>query len=593
VKHRAVRRWKVWEAQQARKVETMTRLRTIGAIGIALTLTLLLGGCGQPSVTSTIGADDLVRERIRRVEQGLIAVTAEGVFDFGEPRTLAERMAYYRVPGVSMAVINDDQLEWARGYGVLEAGGKEPVTADSLFNAGSIAKPVSAAAALALVERGLFDLDSDVNEKLVSWQVPESEYTTEEKVTLRRLLSHSSGLTDGFPMRSSSDPEFTWWMASEGESPTVTIQQLLEAQPPAGGGSPTRVTRVPGTAYEYSNLGYGVVQLLMTDVTQRPFSDLMQEIVLEPLGMTSSTFEQPLPEALRDRATTEHYVNGQPFEGKRHHYPVLASGGLWTTPSDLARFALEIVRARNGESNLLFSQEMAGEMLSSQIEVEKSFLSDAYGLGFDLGGEGREFRFMHTGGTWGSTCLLWVHPETGQGAVIMTNSASGEGAIRFEILLSIAREYGWPLAVVPFAIIDLVVVISANLYNLLMTSIFFTRPKGWRRFERIAGLVMVGLAVPLGAAVVLNALGKRDWWFVVLPLPLILHCVVELLLDYILKLDFRKTRLLGPYLVLFFLGQIGLIGYAFAVGAIQGFVTLATYFLCLGAMRYAHAKGVG
>jgi len=368
---------------------------------------------------------------------------------------------------------------------------------------------------------------------------------------------------------------------------------LLEAQPPADDGNPTRVTRVPGTAYQYSNLGYGVLQLLMTDVTGLAFPELMQETVLGPLGMTSSTFEQPLPEELRDRATTEHYVNGQPFEGKRHHYPLLAPGGLWTTPSDLARFAIEIMRARAGESNRLLSQEMAGEMLTSQIEVDESFLSDSYGLGFDLAENGREFRFMHTGGTWGSTSLLWVHPETGQGAVIMTNSASGEGAIRLEILLSIAAEYGWPLALLPFETIDLVVVVAANLFNLLMTAIFLTRPAGWKRFERVVGLVMVALALPLGAAVILNLLGKREWWFVVLPLPLILHCVVELFLDYILKLDFRKTRLLGPYLALFYLGQMGLIGYAFVVQPTYGFVTLVTYFLCLGATRYAHAKGVG
>jgi len=573
----------------------MTRTPIISAIGIAFTLTLLLGGCGQPVATPTTEADPSgpVQERIQGVENGLIAVTAEGGLELGNPKTLAERMEHYGVPGVSIAVINDYQLDWAKGYGVLEAGGDERVTPDSLFNAGSIAKPVSAAAALALVERGLLDLDQDVNDKLVSWQVPDNEYTTEEKVTLRRLLSHSAGLADGFPMRSSSDPEFEWWTASEGEAPDVTIQQLLEAQPPTDDGSPTRVTQVPGTAYQYSNFGYGVVQLLMTDVTHQPFSELVQETVLGPVGMPSSTFEQPLPEELRDRATTEHYVNGQPFEGKRHHYPILAPAGLWTTPSDLARFAVEIMRARAGESDLLLSQEMAGEMLTPQVEVRESFLSDSYGLGFDLAGEGQEFRFMHTGGTWGSTCMLWVHPETGQGAVIMTNSASGEGAIRFEILLSIAAEYGWPLALLPFETIDLVVVAAANLFNLVMAAIFLTRPKGWKRFERVAGLVLVGMAVPLGAAVILNALGKRGWWVVVLPLPLILHCIVELLLDYILKLDFRKTRLLGPYLALFYLGQMGLIGYAFIVEPVYGFATLATYFLCLGATRYAHAKGVG
>ena len=573
----------------------MTRTPIVTAIGIALTLTLLLGGCGQPVAAPTVEADPSgpIQERIQRVENGLIAITAEGELELGDPKTLAERMEHYGVPGVGIAVINDYELEWAKGYGVLEAGGSERVTPDSLFHAGSIAKPVSAAAALALVERGLFDLDRDVNEKLLSWRVPENKYTAEEKVTLRRLMSHSAGLTDGFAMRSSSDPEFDWWITSEGETPTVTIQQLLEAQPPADDGSPTRVTRVPGTAYQYSNLGYGVLQLLMTDVTGQPFSELMQETVLGPVGMTSSTFEQPLPEELRDRATAEHYVNGQPFEGKRHHYPLLASGGLWTTPSDLARFAIEIVRARAGESDLLLSQEMASEMLTPQIEVPESFFSDSYGLGFDLADEGREFRFMHTGGTWGSTCLLWVHPETGQGAVIMTNSASGEGAIRLEILLGIAAEYGWPLAFLPFETIDLVVVVVANLFNLLMTSIFFTRPKGWKRFERVVGLVVVALALPLGAAAILNLLGNREWWFVVLPLPLILHCVVELFLDYILKLDFRKTRLLGPYLLLFYLGQMGLIGYAFVVAPAYGFITLVTYFLCLGATRYAHAKGVG
>ena len=145
----------------------------------------------------------------------------------------------------------------------------------------------------------------------------------------------------------------------------------------------------------------------------------------------------------------------------------------------------------------------------------------------------------------------------------------------------------------PLETIDLVVVVAANLFNLLMTSIFVTRPKGWKRFAQVAGLIMIALALPLGAAVILNTLEHRAWWFIALPIPLILHCIVELLLDYILKLDWRKTRLLAPHLFLFYLGQMGLIGYAFAVGPVYGFVTLATYFLCLGATRYAHAKGVG
>ena len=177
-------------------------------------------------------------------------------------------------------------------------------------------------------------------------------------------------------------------------------------------------------------------------------------------------------------------------------------------------------------------------------------------------------------------------------------AARGDGSGKFlktaldkpEAVASVPRRfgrYGWPLGLLPFETMDLVAVVAANLFNLLMTAIFLTRPKGWKRFERVAGLAMVGMAVPLGAAVILNLLAKRGWWFVVLPLPLILHCIVELLLDYILKLDFRKTRLLGPYLALFYLGQMGLIGYAFIVEPAYGFATLATYFLVIRPSQWA------
>jgi len=361
-----------------------------------------------------------------------------------EMGTLAERMGHYQVPGVSIAVINDYQIEWSKGYGVLEAGADEPVTADTLFHAGSIAKPVSAAAVLTLVERGLLDLDENVNDKLVSWQVPENQYTADEKVTLRRLLSHSAGIGDGFTNRSMTDPVPTYTTPA-GEAPTVTLQQLLDAEPGVDVDGVTRVTSVPGTEHRYANADYAIVELLVVDVTQQPFPEFMSEVVLEPLAMTSSTFEQPLPEDLRARATTEHDVNGQPFEGERLHLPLLAAGGLWTTPSDLARFAIEIMLAYKGQSDKVLSQETANEMLTPQIDTPNELLSDSSGLGFHLAGEGQGSLLQHTGATWGSTSLLWVYPERGQGAVMMTNSTSGDGIIRIEILLSIAEAYGWPL----------------------------------------------------------------------------------------------------------------------------------------------------
>jgi CubicO group peptidase (beta-lactamase class C family) len=425
---------------------------------VILVVVQVLAGCGQaesPIPTYLIEQTTPTLEptpknpnqdRIQRVENGLVPMTETGDFDWGNSESIFKQMEQNGVPGVSIAIIQDFKIDWAKGYGVMEARGNQPVTSDTLFNAGSIAKPVSAAVALMLVEQGLLILDQDVNDNLVSWYVEENQFTVEEKVTLRRLLSHSSGLTDGLPMRSSSEPEFDWFTSAEGEKPTVSIQQLLEAQPPADEGVPTRVTNVPGESYQYSNFGYGVLQLLMTDVTGIPFPKLMEDTILDPLGMNSSTFEQPLPMDLRERATTEHDVTGQPFPDKRHHYPILAAGGLWTTPSDLALFAIEIIRAYAGESDFLLSKDLVQEMLSPQVMIRNDEMRDSFGLGVELAGQDQELHFMHSGGTWGSTCILWIYPETGQGAVVMTNSASKSGAIRFEILISIAAEYDWPIS---------------------------------------------------------------------------------------------------------------------------------------------------
>jgi CubicO group peptidase (beta-lactamase class C family) len=374
----------------------------------------------------------------------LIPVNVEGQIEAGEPKELADRMEHHSVPGVSIALINDFHVEWANGYGVLVAGGDETVSTDTLFHAGSIAKPVSAAATLALVGRGILDLDENVNEKLISWRVPENEYTDEEKVTLRRLLSHSGGIEDGFTDRSSSE-QVPGYMTSAGESPTITLQQLLDADAGVDVDGITSVTSVPGTTYRYANANYAIVELLIVDVTKQPFPEFMSDTILIPLGMTSSTFEQPLPEDLRNRATIEHDAGGQPFEGERVHLPYLATGGLWTTPSDLALFAIEIMHSYKGHSDKILPPELANEMLTPQIAIPNNPLGDYFGLGFELAGEGKDLVFLHPGGTWGSTCVLWVYPETGQGAVIMTNSASGQGMIVFEILLSLAVEYGWPL----------------------------------------------------------------------------------------------------------------------------------------------------
>ncbi|MEJ7813421.1 MAG: serine hydrolase domain-containing protein [Gemmatimonadaceae bacterium] len=362
-----------------------------------------------------------VAERIRRVEGGLLpAAVARGGSEPG--MGIAERMRYYKVPGVSIAVINGGAIEWARGYGVLEAGSAARVDTGTLFQAASISKPVAAMAALRLAQEGRLDLDEDVNRKLTSWKPPESDLTKEKKVTVRGILSHGAGLTVH---------GFRGYAAGE---PVPTVAQVLNGAPPANSAS-VRVDVVPGTMWRYAGGGYTLLQLLLTDVTGRPFPDLMREIVLEKVGMTSSSYEQPLPRARAARAASAHKGDGAAVPGKWHTYPEMAAAGLWTTPSDLARFAIEIQRSLAARGNHVLSAEMAGRMLTKQI--------GSYGLGLQLDGEGASARFSHGGSNEGFRCIMIAFRESGRGVVIMTNGDNG-GEVASELIRAVAREYDWP-----------------------------------------------------------------------------------------------------------------------------------------------------
>ena len=360
-----------------------------------------------------------VERRIQRVERGLLS-------SYGDPpwkrMELAERMAHYNVPGVSIAVINDYQVEWTRGYGVLEAGKGEPVTPDTLFQVASPGKVVVAVAALHYVDQGALDLDRDVNQSLVSWQVPDNEFTAEEKVTLRRLLSHSAGVT------------VEWFRGYALGEAVPTLQQVLDGEWPANS-APIRVDIVPGTQYRYSGGGYTIVQQLLEDVVGKPFPEIMRNSVLEPWGMAASTFESPLPEALHEIAASGHRVDGSVIPGGWHTYPEMAAGGMWSTPSDMARFAIGVMKAYVGQPDGVLSHAMAIEMLTPQIEER--------GLGPVVLDEGGDlFYFLHPGANDGYESILVAYPQRGQGVVIMTNVDEGEHLWR-EILNSVSVEYGW------------------------------------------------------------------------------------------------------------------------------------------------------
>lgn len=334
---------------------------------------------------------------------------------------LSKRMQHYHVPGVSIALIDRETI-LAQGYGVQQAGDDSPVTTQTRFQAASISKPVSALAVLSLVQNGTLDLDADVNMYLRSWQVPENEHTRGRKVTLRGLLSHTAGLTvHGFPGY------------AVGEA-VPSLRQILDGEPPANT-QPVRVETVPGSQWSYSGGGYTVMQLLVEDVTGLSFPAWMRSTVLEPLQMGHSTFEQPLPAQYAEEAAMAHHGDGRPIEGKWHTYPEMAAAGLWTTPSDLARFVMEISASHAGKSNRILTLESTHAMLTPIL--------NNHGLGPRVENTGEALQFNHAGGNAGFRCFMVGYPHLKQGAVIMTNGDNGD-VLMMEVMRGIARAYGWP-----------------------------------------------------------------------------------------------------------------------------------------------------
>jgi CubicO group peptidase (beta-lactamase class C family) len=358
----------------------------------------------------------------QRVEAGLLV---EPALRSEEPRRvpLAERQANWRVPGVSIAVLEDGDLAWAKGYGVTAADGTEPVTTNTLFQAASISKPTTALAVLRLVQQGRLDLDEDVNRYLRSWQVP-ANGEWQPRLTLRHLLSHTGGVTvHGFP-------------GYRADEPLPTLLQILRGEPPANT-APIRVDTIPGLQFRYSGGGTTIIQQLLVDLLEKPFPELMRELVLEPVGMTDSTFALPLPEPFTRQAATGHRFDGAPLLGKWHVYPEQAAAGLWTTPTDLARLTLAVQRSFAGHEGAFLSSDLVRAMLTRQF-------GSNLGLGFFLEGNGPNLRFYHGGGNEGFRCLLVAYAEWPLGAVVMTNGDAG-GNLNVEILETIGAEYGWPV----------------------------------------------------------------------------------------------------------------------------------------------------
>jgi CubicO group peptidase (beta-lactamase class C family) len=356
------------------------------------------------------------QEMIKDVENNL---SPANIFKGDKLWNLQKRMKHYGVPGVGIAVIKDYKVSWFKTYGLADRETGKAASNQTLFQAGSVSKPVAAFGALRLVEAGKLSLDADVNTTLKSWKLPDNQFTAKTKVTLRQLLSHTGGLTVH---------GFRGYAAGE-KVPSVI--QILNGEEPANS-SPVRVNKEAGGDFRYSGGGYTVAQLMMSDVSEKPFDKVMDDLLITPTKMTQSTFQQPLPPALLKYAAAGVLPHGAAVEGKRHIYPEMAAAGLWTTAGDLASFAIEIQKALNGDSKLM-SKNMA-KMMTTEID-------SGYALGWGINNRGGSGYFSHGGWDEGFCTQLTGHLEDGYGVAIMINSNHPE--FLDEVVNAVGLTYEW------------------------------------------------------------------------------------------------------------------------------------------------------
>ena len=392
-------------------MKQMVSAKAFFGIGMALLAVLT-----RPAL-ATAGSG--IEQRIERIQDSLLPpVLVQG--ESTPVTSLTARMQALHVPGVSIAVIHGGKLEWARGFGVTKIGGP-PVTPETLFQAASISKPVTTLAVLSLVQSGKLDLDTDVNQYLKTWKLPADEFTQQSKVTLRGLLTHSAGITvHGFPGYAAG-------------APIPSLIQVLNGEPPAN--SPAiRVDTVPGKTWRYSGGGFVIAQQVLTDVTGVAFPKLMHDLILGPLRMTYSSYDQPLPPKLLPHAATPYRADETAVPGGPHVYPELGPAGLWTTPSDLAKYAIGIQEALSGKSSRPLSAATARAMLVPAYNQQA--------IGLVVGGSTARKYFNHGGANFGYRCFLVAYQDS-DGVAVMTNSDNGDRLIG-EIVRTIAHEYAWP-----------------------------------------------------------------------------------------------------------------------------------------------------
>jgi CubicO group peptidase (beta-lactamase class C family) len=323
--------------------------------------------------------------------------------------TLKERMSFYNVNAVSIAVIKDYKIEWVKAYGFADVSEKRVATPQTLFQAGSISKTINSLGILKLVQEGKLDLDGDINNYLKNWKFPYDDVSKGKKITLANLLSHTAGLSvHGFG-------------GYEKGAVLPTTIQTLDGLKPSNSGA-VRSVFEPGLKYQYSGGGTTITQLVLENTTGEKYEDYILKNVLTPLGMSNSSFSQP-PSKDKENLLATGYNYDKEVKGKYNIYPEKAAAGLWTNPTDLAKYIIETQLSLAEKSNKILSKEMSEKRLANNFGT---FSNDYDGAKY----------FHHDGGTNGFVCFYMGSVDDGNGIVVMTNGNTGK--LMEEIVTSIA-----------------------------------------------------------------------------------------------------------------------------------------------------------
>ncbi len=326
---------------------------------------------------------------------------------------IKQEMQNYHIPGVSIAVIKNYKIKWARGYGSQNLLTKKPVNQNTMFEVGSLSKPVAAMMVLRAAQKGIINLDANVNKYLMSWKIPNNKFDKEKHVSFRLLLSHTAGINvHGFQGYASG-------------SRLPTLLKVLNGEKPAN--SPAiRVVSKPGVKREYSGGGYAIIQQALIDIYHKPFYSIANHLIFKPLNMKHTTFKQPLPKQFSSFKAAPYYLDGAKVKGGAHTVIAVAAGGLWSSASDYAKFIIAVQKSLKG-SKLNFLKIRYAKLMV------QPFINPHQGLGFEtnVNRYGNQVAngdyFRHPGEIPGYQSMVLASRLKGNGVVILTNASYQEG----------------------------------------------------------------------------------------------------------------------------------------------------------------------